>query len=102
MELQAKQQEILQAIEDMVRVQGYPPTVREIGAAVGLSSPASVQGHLGTLESLGYIRRGSSKRRALEVVRRAIDGAPVRGGTFLASWSRGVTVSRCASRGRPW
>jgi repressor LexA len=81
MELQAKQQEILQAIEDMVRVQGYPPTVREIGAAVGLSSPASVQGHLGTLESLGYIRRGSSKRRALEVVRRAIDGAPVRGGS---------------------
>jgi repressor LexA len=81
MELQSKQQEILQVIEDKVRTQGYPPTVREIGAAVGLSSPASVQGHLGTLESLGYIRRGSSKRRALEVVRRATDGGLVRGGS---------------------
>jgi repressor LexA len=81
MELQAKQQEILQVIEAAVRAQGYPPTVREIGAAVGLSSPASVQGHLGTLESLGYIRRGSSKRRALELVRRASkgDGSDARG-----------------------
>lgn len=70
MELQPKQQEILRVIEETVRAQGYPPTVREIGAAVGLSSPASVQGHLGALESLGYIRRGCSKRRALEVVRR--------------------------------
>jgi repressor LexA len=81
MELQSKQKEILQVIEEAVRAQGYPPTVREIGAAVGLSSPASVQGHLGTLESLGYIRRGSSKRRALELVRRAatVDGRSARG-----------------------
>ena len=80
-ELQPKQQQILQVIEEAVRTQGYPPTVREIGAAVGLSSPASVQGHLGALESLGYIRRGSSKRRALEVIRRPGDGgaAGVRG-----------------------
>lgn len=69
MELQGKQREILEVIERTVRKQGYPPTVREIGAAVGLSSPASVQGHLSALESQGYIRRGSSKRRALEVVR---------------------------------
>lgn len=69
MELQDRQQRILQVIEDAVRTQGYPPTVREIGAAVGLCSPASVQGHLSTLEALGYIRRGSAKRRALEVVR---------------------------------
>lgn len=75
MGLQPKQREILEVIEEAVRSQGYPPTVREIGAAVGLSSPASVQGHLGALESLGYIRRGSSKRRALEVVRKSmIDG----------------------------
>lgn len=69
MELRERQQRILEVIEDAVRSQGYPPTVREIGAAVGLCSPASVQGHLSTLEELGYIRRGSSKRRALEVVR---------------------------------
>jgi repressor LexA len=70
MELQGKQRRILQVIEDAVREQGYPPTVREIGAAVGLSSPASVQGHLSALESMGYVRRGCAhKRRALEVIR---------------------------------
>ncbi len=69
MELQDKQRQILEVIEEAVRQQGYPPTVREIGAAVGLSSPASVQGHLGALETMGYIRRGCAKRRALEVVR---------------------------------
>jgi repressor LexA len=73
MELQDKQRQILQVIEEAVRSQGYPPTVREIGAAVGLSSPASVQGHLSALESMGYVRRGSAKRRALEVVRQQGD-----------------------------
>ena len=62
---------ILQVIEDAVREQGYPPTVREIGSKVGLASPASVQGHLAALEAEGYIRRGASKRRALELTRLA-------------------------------
>jgi repressor LexA len=75
MELHERQQRILQVIEDAVRDQGYPPTVREIGAAVGLCSPASVQGHLSALEAKGYIRRGSAKRRALEVVRPSGRGA---------------------------
>lgn len=78
-ELHNKQVEILQVIEEAVRRQGYPPTVREIGAAVGLSSPASVQGHLGVLETQGYIRRGSSKRRALELVRRPGEATGVNG-----------------------
>ena len=69
MELHERQQRILEVIVDAVKAQGYPPTVREIGAAVGLCSPASVQGHLRALEAMGYIKRGSSKRRALEVVR---------------------------------
>ena len=69
MELHQRQQRILEFIVDAVKAQGYPPTVREIGAAVGLCSPASVQGHLRALEAMGYIKRGSSKRRALEVVR---------------------------------
>jgi len=68
MELHERQQRILEVIVDAVKAQGYPPTVREIGAAVGLCSPASVQGHLRALEAMGYIKRGSSKRRALEVV----------------------------------
>jgi repressor LexA len=69
MALPEKQEKILRVIEQAVREQGYPPTVREIGAAVGLCSPASVQGHLASLEAKGYIRRGPSKRRALEVIR---------------------------------
>lgn len=67
--LSVRQQQILQVIEESVRRQGYPPTVREIGEAVGLCSPASVQGHLAALERKGFIRRGSAKRRALELVR---------------------------------
>lgn len=71
MALTDRQEAILAAIRDLTHRNGYPPTVREIGAAVGLSSPASVQNHLRVLERNGYIRRGSLKRRALEVVRPA-------------------------------
>jgi hypothetical protein len=52
MKLHERQQRILEVIEEAVKAQGYPPTVREIGAAVGLCSPASVQGHLGALEAI--------------------------------------------------
>jgi repressor LexA len=76
MELPERQRKILQVIEQAVTEQGYPPTVREIGAAVGLCSPASVQSHLASLEAKGYIRRGSSKRRALEVIRPAHTQSP--------------------------
>jgi repressor LexA len=69
MELPERQMKILQFIQDTVESQGYPPTVREIGLAVGLCSPASVQGHLASLEAKGLIRRGCAKRRALEVVK---------------------------------
>ena len=68
MDLTVRQQEILAVIKTAVLRDGYPPTVREIGDAVGLSSPASVHTQLATLEARGYIRRGSAKRRALEVV----------------------------------
>jgi repressor LexA len=77
-DLPERQRLILQVIEDAVREQGYPPTVREIGSAVGLCSPASVQSHLTALEAQGYIRRGASKRRALEVTR------PLKGGAGSA------------------
>jgi repressor LexA len=93
MELQGKQRQILQVIEDAVREQGYPPTVREIGAAVGLSSPASVQGHLSALEAMGYVRRGCAKRRALEVLRSS--GASYR--TAEPRFSRLCVVGRVAA-----
>jgi repressor LexA len=83
-QLTERQQVILKVIEDAVREQGYPPTVREIGAAVGLCSPASVQSHLTALEAQGYIRRGPSKRRALEVTRPAKGATGAGAGAALA------------------
>ncbi len=74
MDLSVRQSEILRVIEESLLAQGYPPTVREIGEAVGLSSPASVQNHLSVLEEKGYIRRGAAKRRAIEVVSSHADG----------------------------
>ncbi len=79
-DLSDRQQAILRVIEGAVREQGYPPTVREIGLKVGLTSPASVQSQLATLEAQGYIRREASKRRALEVTRRPRGGLPSAGG----------------------
>lgn len=76
--LSKRQLEILEAIRRLTRENGYPPTVREIGAVVGLSSPASVLGHLRTLERQGCIRRDVLKRRALELVEDGAGGGVVR------------------------
>jgi len=78
MKLSETRRRILEVIEDAVLRQGYPPTVREIATAVGLCSPASVHGHLKALEAGGYIRRGSAKRRALELVRHNGEGSVTR------------------------
>ncbi|AUW95468.1 transcriptional repressor LexA [Sulfobacillus sp. hq2] len=59
-----KQQKILTFIQDYLNHNGYPPSVREIGKAVGLSSTASVARHLKALEEAGYISHPPSKRRA--------------------------------------
>jgi len=67
-ELSKRQQSILQFIIDEIKTKGYPPSVREIGKAVGLKSPASVHSHLKTLEKLNYLRRDPSKPRAIEVI----------------------------------
>ena len=84
MTLPERQQRILDCIEEAVARQGYPPTVREIGAAVGLCSPASVQSHLSALQAKGLIRRGLSKRRALELVKPAA-GMPQHVGEHVRS-----------------
>lgn len=62
-----RQREILGFIEAQVLDRGYPPSVREIGEAVGLTSPSTVHSHLNTLERLGYLRRDPTKPRAIEV-----------------------------------
>jgi repressor LexA len=70
-ELTGRQQEIWSFLVDYVDRHGYPPTVREIGEAVGLASPSTVHAHLANLERAGLLRRDPTKPRALELVGRA-------------------------------
>ena len=82
-ELSVRQQEILELIAATVTDRGYPPSVREIGDAVGLSSPSTVHSHLSALVRAGYLRRDPSKPRAIEVIgevspERSLHRAPVR------------------------
>lgn len=67
LDLSSRQTAILEFIKRKIREKGYPPSVREIGEAVGLSSSSTVHGHLAQLEGKGYIRRDPSKPRAIEV-----------------------------------
>jgi repressor LexA len=62
-----RQQAILNFIKNEVRDKGYPPSVREIGEAVGLASSSTVHGHLERLEKKGLIRRDATKPRAIEI-----------------------------------
>ncbi|MGH3443139.1 MAG: transcriptional repressor LexA [Nitriliruptorales bacterium] len=66
-ELTPRQRRVLEVIHSHLEEHGYPPSVREIGEVVGLSSPSSVHAHLATLEDKGFLRRDPSKPRALEV-----------------------------------
>jgi repressor LexA len=70
--LTKRQREILSYLLDSMQRKGYPPSVREIGAALGLTSSSTVHSHLAALEKKGYIRRDPSKPRAIEVLK---DGA---------------------------
>ena len=67
-ELTKRQSEIYDYIKHVVQIKGYPPSVREIGEAVGLASSSTVHGHLSRLEEKGYIRRDPTKPRAIEIV----------------------------------
>ncbi|MCT4776395.1 MULTISPECIES: transcriptional repressor LexA [Exiguobacterium] len=66
--MSARQQQILDFIKSEVRAKGYPPSVREIGEAVGLASSSTVHGHLDRLEKRGLIRRDKTKPRAIEIL----------------------------------
>jgi len=65
--LSTKRQEILAFISESLKLHGYPPSVREIGEAVGLQSTSTVHTHLGILQREGYLRRDPTKPRAIEV-----------------------------------
>jgi repressor LexA len=66
-QLTGMRRKILEVIEASLRDRGYPPSVREIGEAVGLTSSSSVHAHLNTLQKQGYLRRDPAKPRAIEV-----------------------------------
>ena len=76
--LTARQQEIWQYLAEYVDAHGYPPTVREIGDAVGLASPSTVHAHLANLERAGLLKRDPTKPRALELVGRRREAAAQR------------------------
>ena len=64
---ETRQLEVLKYIYEQVELKGYPPTVREIGKAVDLSSTSTVHGHLARLEKKGLILRDPTKPRAIEL-----------------------------------
>ncbi len=86
-QLTTRQRSILDFIESSLRVRGYPPSVREIGDAVGLTSPSTVHSHLASLQKMGFLRRDPTKPRAMEV---RFD--PVSGGTIERRPARHVPL----------
>ncbi len=72
-DLSDRQVQILHFIINEKKLKGYPPSVREIGQAVGLSSSSTVHGHLSQLEEKGYIRRDPTKPRAIEIMSKALE-----------------------------
>ena len=75
MDLTKRQQEIFDFIRKYSAKYGYPPTVRDIGKAVGLASSSTVHAHLANLEKLGLLRRDPSKPRAIEMLERGVGNA---------------------------
>jgi repressor LexA len=96
-QLTARQRGILDVIEASMRERGYPPSVREIGEAVGLTSPSTVHTHLATLQRLGYLKRDATKPRAIEVrfdpsSGAAIERRPVRHVPLIGDVAAGTDV----------
>src|SRR4051795_6874135 len=95
--LTARQRQVLEFIDSQTREQGYPPSVREIGEAVGLSSPSTVHAHLAALQDKGYLKRDPTKPRALEISLEPMTGAaierrPVRHVPLLGDVAAGTGV----------
>lgn len=92
-----RQREVLEYIGRTVAERGYPPSVREICAAVGLTSPSTVHSHLSSLQRMGYLRRDPTKPRAIEVrfdpaSGATADRAPVRHVPLLGDVAAGTGV----------
>ena len=99
-QLTARQRGILDMIETSMREQGYPPSVREIGEAVGLTSPSSVAHQLAALEKKGYIRRDPRLPRAMEIVDPAESSHDITGiGDSMPEASYVPVIGRIAAGG---
>ncbi len=95
--LTGRQRGILEVIEKSMRDRGYPPSVREIGESVGLTSPSTVHSHLASLQRMGYLLRDPTKPRAIEVrwdpsSDAAIERRPVRHVPLVGDVAAGTDV----------
>lgn len=95
--LTPRQREVLEIIEMHSQKHGYPPSVREIGDAIGLTSPSTVHTHLRALQRRGYLRRDPTKPRALEIhwdpnTNAAIERRPVRHIPLIGDVAAGTNV----------
>jgi repressor LexA len=95
-QLTERQRAILDVIQSSIDERGYAPSVREIGDAVGLSSPSSVHAQLESLEARGYLRRDASKGRAMELGRDPVTNLAMRPGA-----SRNVPLVGDIAAGAP-
>jgi repressor LexA len=96
-DLTDRQRQVLEFIDAEIRERGYPPSVREIGEAVGLSSSSTVHAHLAALQDKGYLRRDPTKPRAIELVYesssgQAIERRPVRHIPLVGNVAAGTGV----------
>lgn len=96
-ELTKRQRQILDFVRAEIHRRGFPPSVREIGEAIGLSSSSTVHSHLAALETKGFIRRDPSKPRALEVLDyrdtgRAVDYSKVQAVPLVGSVAAGEPI----------
>ena len=92
-----RQRQIFDFLTKYVDDHGYPPTVREIGEAVGLASPSTVHAHLANLERAGLLKRDPTKPRAIEL-RREPKPLPTRTSTGSRSSARSPRAGRCSPR----
>jgi len=100
MDLTKRQQEIFDFIRKYTSSNGYPPTVRDIGKAVGLASSSTVHAHLANLEKLGLLRRDPSKPRAIELFERGL-GSAVEGVREAVGGSRRLPLVGQVAAGAP-
>src|SRR6187551_2105689 len=93
--LTARQRQILTVIRDSIERQGYPPSMREIGEAVGLASTSSVTHQLAALEKKGFLRRDPNRPRAVDVRLPDESGTPLHAaGTVVTARPGGLDAIR--------